>query len=211
MTKVKICGISQPEHGLAALEAGADLLGFVFYPPSHRYLAPEQARQIVAECRQRFPSDWAAVGVFVNLDLEQVNSIAQTCSLDLVQLAGEETPGYCAAVSAPVVKVIRFGAEGRPSGQIDAAAWNAHRILIDSERPGRYGGTGETYDWASVRPFASQALLAGGLTPANALDAVRTAQPWGLDVSSGVERNGVKQPELIREFLAAVKGHAAAR
>jgi phosphoribosylanthranilate isomerase len=211
VTKVKICGITQPEHGLAALEAGADLLGFVFYPPSHRYLTPEQARQIVAECRQRFPSGWAAVGVFVNLEPEQVNSIAQTCSFDLVQLAGEESPGYCAAVSLPVVKVIRFGAEGGPSGPIDAAAWNAHRILIDSDRPGRYGGTGEPYDWAGVRPFAKQALLAGGLTPDNAADAVRTAQPWGLDVSSGVERNGVKQPELIREFLAAVKGHGAAR
>lgn len=210
MTKVKICGITQPEQGLVALEAGADLLGFVFYPASHRYLTPEQARQIVAECRQAFPSGWAAVGVFVNLDIEQVNNVAQTCSLDLVQLAGEETPGHCAAVSVPVVKVIRFSAEGRPTGPIDAAAWNAHRILIDSDRPGRYGGTGEAYDWASVRPFARQALLAGGLTPANAADAIRTAQPWGLDVSSGVERNGVKQPELIREFLAAVKDHDAA-
>jgi indole-3-glycerol phosphate synthase / phosphoribosylanthranilate isomerase len=207
MTKVKICGISQPEHGLVALEAGADFLGLVFYPPSHRYVTPEQARQIVARCRERYPAGWQSVGVFVNLEVDEVNTVAEAVGLDLVQLAGDESADYCSATNRPVVKVVRFKPDGQPDGPTDPRAWHAERILIDTERPGRYGGTGESYDWERARPHAAQALLAGGLTPANAVEAIRIAQPWGVDVSSGVESNRQKDPKLIRQFLREVKEH----
>jgi phosphoribosylanthranilate isomerase len=206
MTKVKICGISQAEHGLAALDAGADFLGLVFYPPSHRCVTPHQAREIVASCRERHPDGLQAVGVFVNLEIDEVNAIAEYVGLDLLQLAGQEDAGYCALAARPVVKVVRFNSDGRLDGPVDPSAWNAHRVLIDSGRPGQYGGTGQAYDWSSVRRYSSKALLAGGLTPSNAAEAVRLARPWGLDVSSGVERNNIKDPELIRQFLAEVKG-----
>jgi phosphoribosylanthranilate isomerase len=211
VTKVKICGISRSEDGLVALEAGADLLGFVFYPPSHRYLVPSQARQIVARCRERFPSGWQAVGVFVNVPIDELNATVELANLDLVQLAGDESPAYCAAVNRPVVKVVRVDTRSRPTGPTDAAAWNAERILLDSHRPGRYGGTGQAYDWASVWPHAGRALLAGGLSPTNVGQAIRLARPWGLDASSGVERKRRKDPRLIRQFLAEVRAHDGAR
>ena len=211
MTRVKICGISRTDDGLAALEAGADLLGFVFYPPSHRYISASQARQIVSRCRERIPDGWQAVGVFVNVPIDRVNETVESAGLDLVQLAGDEGPQYCAAVARPVVKVVRVDARGIPIGPTNAAAWNAERILLDSHRPGRYGGTGQAYDWASVRPYAGRALLAGGLSPANVGEALRLARPWGLDASSGVERDRRKDPGLIRQFLAEVKAHDGAR
>lgn len=210
MTAVKICGIRRIEHGLAALEAGADLLGFVFYPPSHRYVTPDQARSIIEACRTRYRG-WRAVGVFVNLPLEELNALVEQTGLDLVQLAGDEDPAYCARVRRPVIKVVRVGEDGRPLGPVKASAWHAERILLDTHRPGAYGGTGTRFDWARVRPFAGEALLAGGLTPANAREAIELAQPWGLDVSSGVERNRDKDPALIRQFLAEVKHHGGDR
>ena len=97
------------------------------------------------------------------------------------------------------------------AGSIEPRDWNAERILLDTDRPGHYGGTGESFDWASVQPFAGEVLLAGGLNPTNVGAALRAARPWGLDVSSGVERNRQKDPTLIRQFIAEVKRHAVAR
>ena len=205
MTAVKICGITRAEDGLAALEAGADLLGFVFYPPSHRYLTPRAAADIVGRCRDQFPSGWSAVGVFVNLPAVDVNTIVESAGLDKVQLAGEEDAVYCASIDRPVIKVIHLTADGQPNGPVDPRAWNAERVLLDSEQPGAYGGTGRSYDWQAARPYAAGALLAGGLTPSNVGEAIRLAQPWGLDVSSGVELERRKDPALIREFLRKAK------
>jgi phosphoribosylanthranilate isomerase len=207
VTRVKICGIMRLEDGLAALEAGADLLGFVFYPPSHRYRPPRHARSIIEACRARFGSRWQAVGVFVNEPLDELNAIAEQVGLDLVQLCGDEDAAYCAAVNRPAIKVVRVDERGRPSGSTDARDWNAVRVLLDTDRAGHYGGTGEAYDWACARPFAGQALLAGGLSPENAATAITLAQPWGLDVSSGVERDRQKDPELIRRFIQEVRRH----
>jgi phosphoribosylanthranilate isomerase len=210
MTQVKICGISRTEDGLAALEAGADLLGFVFYPPSHRYVNPEQAAELVAAGRADAGRDWKAVGVFVNLPLEEVNAIAERADLDLVQLCGEEDPEYCAGVERPVVKVVRVNVDGSPAASTDPRDWNAERILLDTAQPGMYGGTGRPFDWTSVRPFAGRAILAGGLSPDNVGEALRAAAPWGLDVSSGVERDKHKDPDLIRAFIREARRHAVA-
>jgi phosphoribosylanthranilate isomerase len=204
---VKICGLTSVQQAVTALEAGADLLGFIFYPPSHRYLCPARAAEIVARCRADFAGRWRAVGVFVNVPLEEVRAVSQQVDLDLVQLAGDEAADYCRQVGRPVIKVVRIDQDGRPTGPTEASAWGAERILLDTQRPGSFGGTGESYDWAGVRPFAAGALLAGGLSPANVRLAVRQAQPWGVDVSSGVERDRVKDATLIRQFLQEVRQH----
>jgi phosphoribosylanthranilate isomerase len=211
MTTVKICGISNSEHGLAALEAGAELLGFVFYPPSHRYVSPSGAREVIQRCRTRYPSGWQAVGVFVNEPLARVAATCEAAGLDLVQLAGDEDSSYCAQAPRPVIKVVRMRADGLPAGSVDPGAWHAARVLLDADRPGHYGGTGEAYNWTSARPYAGQAILAGGLSAANVQQALREAEPWGLDVSSGVEHERQKDPQLIRKFLEEVRGYVGSR
>lgn len=205
MTRVKICGIKQAEHGLVALESGADFLGFIFHRPSHRYVEPTAVRAIVSRCRAARPVGWRAVGVFVDWPLDELNRAAETADVDLIQLAGAEDPAYCAAACRPVIKVVRIDAAGRALGSTDPRDWNSERILLDTHHGDSPGGTGLTYDWAAARRYASEALLAGGLTPENARRAIRLAQPWGLDVSSGVERDKHKDPDLIRRFLHEVK------
>ena len=211
MTRIKICGISRLEDGLAALETGADFLGFIFYPPSHRYVTPERVGEIVSACRTAHVRAWQAVGVFVNLPLVAVNSIAELAGLDLVQLCGDEDAAYCAGVNRPVIRVVRVGDDGKPAGSTEPRDWNADRILLDTDRPGHYGGTGEAFDWNNVRPIAGGALLAGGLSAANVGEALRAARPWGIDVSSGVERERRKDPELIRQFIREVRRHVVTR
>jgi len=211
VTKVKICGIIHAEHGLASLEAGADLLGFIFYPQSHRYIDARRAGEVIARCRARFGDGWKSVGVFVNVPLDEVNRVADQADLDVVQLAGEEDPEYCRRVCRPVIKVIRVRRDGGLSGPVEAAVWNAERILLDTERAGHFGGTGEAYDWRGVREHARDAILAGGLTPANIAVAIHQAQPWGVDVSSGVERDKRKDLRLIRQLLSEVKPDVGAR
>jgi phosphoribosylanthranilate isomerase len=149
--------------------------------------------------------------VFVNLPLTQLNRIVEQAELDLVQLCGEEGPSYCAQVQRPVIKVLRTDEHGAPTGSINPADWNAWRMLLDSTRQGHYGGTGDTYDWVGARLHAREAILAGGLTPDNVARAIQQAEPWGVDVSSGVERDKRKDPALIRQFLDQVKCHAHTR
>ncbi len=222
VVKVKVCGIRRLEEALAALEAGADFLGFVFYPPSHRHLAPAEACALLEAIRAAAPRrDWAAVGVFVNEPVEWVNEIAAACGLDYVQLHGTEPPEYCARMTRPVIKAVRLAPSPRPRGEgvggsplplgegvgvrVTAATYGAERLLIDSQVPGYWGGSGQRFDWEAARPYAAEALVAGGLTPENVADALDVLRPWGLDVSSGVERDKVKDPALIRAFMASVR------
>jgi phosphoribosylanthranilate isomerase len=204
MVKVKICGVRRLVEAEAALAYGADFLGFVFYPPSPRNLAPEAAADLVAAIRAAVPrSDWAAVGVFVNEPAAWVNEIAERCGLDYVQLHGTESAEYCAQMRRPVIKALRLAeleAEVLPADR-----YGATRLLLDSQVPGYWGGTGARFDWAAARPYAGEALVAGGLTPDNVDEALAVLRPWGLDVSSGVERDGRKDPALIRAFLENVR------
>ncbi|MBX5489843.1 MAG: phosphoribosylanthranilate isomerase [Chloroflexi bacterium] len=211
--KIKICGLRRLYDGEAALAAGADLVGVVFYPPSPRYLPPEEARRLLAALRERFPTRrWGAVGVFVNAPVEQVNAVAAACDLDFVQLHGTEDVAYCAQIARPVIKALRLHELPSPGefAQRGAAAWGAARLLIDAAVPGRWGGTGQTYDWQQARPYAREALMAGGLTPDNVAEAVQVMAPWGLDVSSGVEREGWKDARLIEAFIVHARQAAAA-
>jgi len=207
MTRVKICGIRTLEQADAALRAGADYLGFIFYPPSHRYVEPALVGEIVAACRARHggPDRWQAVGVFVDESLETVTGAVDAGGLDLVQLCGSEDRRFAERVRAPVVRVVHVEPDGTFAAPPDPALHGAERLLLDTKLDGRFGGTGTTYAWDAVRDVAATSFLAGGLTPANVGDAVRAARPWAVDVSSGVERDRVKDPALIRAFIEEVR------
>lgn len=200
-TRVKICGITSIEDALIAAEAGADALGFVFYAASPRAIAPAAAADIIA----RLPPFVTSVGLFVNADRDEILSVAERCSLDLLQLHGNESPAFCQSLAYPYVKALRM------RDDIDVLAAAAHYadsrgVLLDSYKPGVPGGTGETFDWHRIpASFAAKAVLAGGLSAGNVAQAVRQVQPYGVDVSGGVEeRAGRKSAEAIRQFIGAV-------
>lgn len=205
MTKIKICGISDVAAGVAAIDAGAELLGFVFYPPSPRALEAGTATGLIDALRAARPAGWKAVGVFVNEPLSTIEHTLRACALDVVQLNGDETAPYIRQVPAPVFKAVRLGGAFPTGTYPTAESLGAERILVDASVPGRYGGTGVTYPWGLFRPVLAEGLLAGGLTPENVAQAIKAARPWGVDVSSGVERAGEKSPDLIQAFAEAVR------
>jgi phosphoribosylanthranilate isomerase len=207
MTRVKICGIKTVEHAAVALDAGADFLGFIFYPPSHRYVEPAAVGEIVAACRDRFGDTgrWSAVGVFVDVPLEQARSICTEARLDMAQLCGAEDRAYAEALGLPAIRVIHVDGTGVPGASTTAGDHGAARVMLDTKADGHFGGTGLTYPWTAVRSVAGEAFLAGGLTPDNVAEAIMTARPWAVDVSSGVEQQRVKDPALIRAFISEVR------
>lgn len=200
MVRVKICGITTPEAARAAAEAGADAIGLVF-APSRRRVSVEQAKAIVAA----LPPFVSRVGVFVDEAPERIAAIVEACGLDAIQLHGEEPPEACRWwFPWKVIKAIRVrgleSLEGLARYQVDA-------FLLDSFVPGELGGTGRTFDWEIAKAAASRfrIILAGGLTPENVGDALDLVRPYGVDVSSGVETGGVKDPGKIRAFVARVR------
>lgn len=209
--RVKVCGITRLEDAQAALKAGADFLGFNFYPSSPRYLAPGRAAEIIAA----LPVAARTVGVFVNADLATVQSIAALCRLDYIQLHGDEPPEFVQALSPRAFKALRprSVAEAEVAAAVYAslgpAEADAPLLLVDAYQAGRYGGTGEKGDWALAAGLASRyrrLLLAGGLTPENVAEAVRQVRPWGVDVASGVESApGIKDHDKIRRFIQEAK------
>jgi len=197
---VKICGITRLEDAESAVDAGADALGFVFWPDSPRFVDPYRARAIV----RRLPPFVTAVGVFVNQPAAHVAGVAALVRLGAVQLHGEEDAAYAAAVGRPVIKAMAIGAL-----QADALeAWPQQTmVLLDALDPVRRGGTGRTVDWACAAGVAARrrTLLAGGLTPGNVAEAVARVRPFGVDVSSGVEsRPGVKDHQRLRDLFKAL-------
>lgn len=204
MTRVKICGLREAEHARAAVAAGADFLGFIFYPRARRYVEPAVVREIL-EGTPRGATK--AVGVFVNEGPRRIEEIVALCGLDAVQLSGDESVDACRRIGVPVLKTIHVGAaldRGRLA-ELAPAAWAIH---LDTARPRQFGGTGETFDWAAARGLGidNPVFVAGGLTPANVAEAIATARPWAVDVSSGVEIGGRKDAELIRRFVEGARG-----
>jgi phosphoribosylanthranilate isomerase len=215
MTRVKICGITNVEDARVAVEAGADFLGFVFYPKSSRYVTPSQVRKIVAQSHfaplrgLEYPiPNTHLVGVFVNESPETVAQTLDFCGLDYAQLHGAETPETVSALVEQgfgVIKAFRVR-DGAVLAEIER--YPATAYLLDTFVAGQAGGTGHTFDWnlAARATRYGPIVLAGGLTPDNVARAVRVAQPWGVDVSSGVEaRPGHKDPDKVRRFVATVK------
>ncbi len=202
MVRVKICGITSARDAVAAVAAGADALGFNFFPPSPRYVEPELAHAIGAS----LPPFVATVGIFVDEEPRKVNRICGDCGLRYAQLHGHESPRRAAAVkAAQVIKAIRVREESdlKQLGRFNAAAY-----LLDTYVPEMPGGTGQTFDWELARRAASRGkiILAGGLTPENVARAVAAARPYAVDVAGGVEQEpGVKSRRLLAEFVRAAK------
>jgi phosphoribosylanthranilate isomerase len=204
MTKIKICGIKTLDDALAAAEAGADLLGFNFYPASPRFIDVHVCRTITSVLKSEFPTV-QRVGVFVNASADAVRMILDYSELDLAQLHGDESPELFAALGHRAVKAFR----GIPNGELQSYARNTPpAFLVDGSISNLYGGTGVAADWSAAAGLAKRYpfLLAGGLKPENVAEAVRHVQPWGVDVASGVEASpGRKDPEKINAFVQAVR------
>jgi len=201
MIRVKICGITNLEDALMAVEAGADALGFVFFRGSPRCISPEQAAAIIC----RLPPFVQTVGLFVNEEPATVNSVADQCRLDLVQLHGEESPGYCTTVNRRIIKAFRV----KDASTLDMMPnYRVAACLLDAWSPAAHGGTGTTFNWEiAARAAASHSIiLAGGLTPENVAGAVATVNPYAVDVSSGVESApGKKDAGKVSRFIRSCK------
>ena len=209
MTKIKICGIKTLKDALAAIDAGADYLGFNFYPKSVRFIEKETCAEITSALKKKYPQV-KLVGVFVNSAVDEVKNILEACSLDLAQLHGDETPEMIEAFNGNAFKAIRLSAQSPEQALTSAYPFLKSvppALLIDAAVNGAYGGSGVTADWSAAAELAKRypLLLAGGLTPENAADAVRQVQPWGVDVASGVESGaGEKDASKMKAFVQAV-------
>jgi len=212
MTRVKICGIRNKTHALAAVEAGADFIGLVL-APSPRQVNLAQVQKIVTAVKE-YSKTIQVVGVFVNMPAAVVNKSAHYCNLDWVQLSGDEPWDYCQQIEKPIIKVIRIKPGQEPQQICDCLANGAkllssqqHLYLLDPHDKEKYGGTGAVFDWSLAKQAAKQyqVIIAGGLTPENVTEVIKMIAPWGVDVSSGVEVNGTKDTGKIRAFIEAVR------
>jgi phosphoribosylanthranilate isomerase len=236
MTLVKVCGIREPRHAVAAADAGADFVGVIF-AASRRQVTVEQAQAIAralgssqataevppaaAANDARWFRRWARsienllwrkrpllVGVFADAEPETMNSVAESCGLDLVQLSGHEAWGMCLEIGRPVIKAIRVSASASVRSILGTMRpGTAALCLLDSDVEGVLGGSGKTFDWELAQGVAAKRpiILAGGLTPENVGEAVLQVRPWAVDVSSGVETHGLKDVAKIRAFVAAAR------
>jgi phosphoribosylanthranilate isomerase len=202
---VKICGITRLDDALAAIDAGADMLGYNFYPASKRYLVVQACEEIQAGLQRRGLAI-KTVGVFVNATHDTITATLDTCDLDLAQLHGDEDPKLLASLGAQAFKAIRPRTVTQALSALDTYPPReaAPALLVDAYRPDQYGGTGHTGDWVLAADLATRGLilLAGGLHPGNVQEAIRQVQPWGVDVASGVESSpGVKERSLMEQFI----------
>ncbi len=201
-TRSKICGITRPEDGLLAASQGADAIGLVFYPPSPRYVAALQAREVM----NALPPFVTTVGLFVDADEAEVRAVLQQAPLDLLQFHGNEDEAYCASFGRPYFKAIRM-AEGVDLAEEAARYASASALLLDSYQKGVPGGTGHAFDWARIpEGLAKPIILAGGLGPENIEEAIRSVRPYAVDVSSGVEAaKGIKDADKVIAFMRGVE------
>jgi phosphoribosylanthranilate isomerase len=213
MTRIKICGLTDTGHALAAAEAGADFIGLVF-APSRRQVSTEKAA-IISEAVHKLEPCPMVVGVFVNLPYDEVNRIANLCRLDYVQLSGDESWDYCRDIEKSVIKVIHISA-GKTNKYILGEIESGYRVLdserliclLDSRVSEAYGGTGQSFDWQLAEEVSARfpVIIAGGLNENNVRQLVERVKPWGVDVSTGVETNGIKDILKIKHFIDTVRG-----
>jgi len=208
MTFIKVCGITNLLDARLALELGADLLGFNFFPPSPRSVTPLECALITSHIIREFP-DALLVGVFVNMPVEDVKAVILSCALHLAQLHGDEPPHDLQALDGKGLKAFR----GVPTSEalLDYAKFPSMRpphFLVDASVHGLYGGSGVTADWPAAALLAAQhpLLLAGGLKSGNVAEAVQQVHPWGVDTASGVEASPRKKdPALLKAFIQSVR------
>ena len=206
MTLVKICGITNFDDALAAVDADADMLGFNFYAASPRYIGPEEARSII----NKLPKTVISVGVFVNESLDDVERIASTSGVSVLQLHGDESPEYCGALKRQhLLKVFNTGQDFDPKRISD---YDVQLIMLDAVAETVRGGTGRLSDWSKarqVRELFPTMFLAGGLSPENVGAAIEEVEPFGVDACSSLElAPGRKDHERVRAFVAAVRAAA---
>ena len=203
--KIKICGLTNLEDARFCAGAGADFLGFIQYPKSPRYVAPEVAKDIIAWVYGPEP-----VGVFVNADADTVNRVADAANFALVQLHGDEPPAFCAQIERPVIKAFRIAPEttaDQMRREMEPYREHAAYFLLDTHHPTLWGGTGVTFDWQQTRTLTADfpILLAGGLSADNVEEAVRAARPMGVDLSSRLEAHpGKKDIDKMVAFFDVV-------
>ena len=201
--RIKICGITNLADARLAVELGADALGFIFYRQSKRCIAPSLAKEICAA----LPPFVAKVGVFVNESAAGIQQTLADCRLDVVQLHGEELPGFCRQLPVKIIKAIWV----QDADSLRAAAeYDVDALLLDTYTAEQRGGTGQTFDWTLARQaktlLRSPIILSGGLTPENVGVAIRQAEPFAVDVASGVESEpGRKDPEKLRRLIKACR------
>lgn len=205
MTRIKICGVTLPDDAARVAAAGADFIGFNFWPKSKRYVAPERAPMLSGVARSAGTSK--LVGVFVDPDVDEVLSITSNVDLDVIQLHGDESPDLVKRISLavyrPVWKAVNVGSR-RDIEHLDV--WGAEAVLLDAPTPGR-GGAGAKFDWNLAREARERfprlnIVLAGGLNPDNVGEAIKTVEPWAVDVASGVEAGpGIKDAAKLDAFI----------
>lgn len=200
--RVKVCGITRVEDALAAVQHGADAIGFVFWQESARFVSPMQAREIAL----RLPPFVSVVGVYVDPFPEWVEETSVIAGLSLLQFHGQESPEFCNQFILPYIKALRVR-EGMDLLQYGELYRNAKGLLLDTYTAGMPGGTGQVFDWSMVPlDFPSPLILSGGLHPDNVANAIRQVRPWAVDVSSGVEiTKGIKDVNKISAFMQGVK------
>ena len=201
MTRVKFCGFTHQDDVAQAVALGADALGFVFYGPSSRYVSPEHAQTLT----RSVPAFVTRVGLFVNEEAETVQHIFEIARLNLIQYHGEESPEFCDAIGLPYIKAFRVRKGMDLRTEMDRYP-NASGFLLDAYVKGQPGGTGERFDWELIPQSHAPIILAGGLTPDNAKDAIDQVAPWALDVSGGIEtKPGRKDPDKMARFMNACR------
>ena len=201
MTRVKFCGFTHQDDVAQAVALGADALGFVFYGPSSRYVSPEHAQTLT----RSVPAFVTRVGLFVNEEAETVQRIFELARLNLIQYHGEESPEFCDAIGLPYIKAFRVRKGMDLRTEMDRYP-HASGFLLDAYVKGQPGGTGERFDWELIPHSHAPIILAGGLTPDNAKDAIDQVAPWALDVSGGIEtKPGRKDPDKMARFMNACR------
>ena len=212
MVKIKICGISEAEHAVISAAAGADILGLVF-AESRRHVTLEKAREIVDAVRGLAPRPKIA-GVFVNSPAVDVNHIASVCHLDFVQLSGDENREYCRKINFSIIKVIHVmsntnidgvSSEIREFNQLQSLQNTI--FMLDTKKANSFGGTGKAFDWKLVTRLSANRniMVAGGLDSSNVTRLLELCTPWGVDVSSGVEKQGKKDMQRVKSFIETVR------
>jgi phosphoribosylanthranilate isomerase len=199
--KVKVCGTTRLKDAMLAVECGADAIGFIFYKKSPRCVTAKTAKEICS----KLPPFVQRVGVFVNETAEKINRIADRCGLDAVQLHGDESPAFCKKIRHRVIKAVRVK---DPGSLKDLSRYPVDGFLLDTYKEDQWGGTGKVFDWelAARAKKYGPVILAGGLNPRNVKAAIQKVQPYGVDVSSGVEQSpGKKDPKKVKAFLKAVR------
>ena len=214
MTLFKICGLRDTDSALVASESGASFLGFAFVEGVRRQLLPERGAEVISEYRKIAGSEGPKlVGLFANQPADFIDSVAKLCGLDYAQLCGDEPPDFWNGLSIPVIRQVKVRDDlDKPDAvalavrEVELALGSGHLAQLDKHVAGALGGTGFSFDWEVAREIARdhKVIVAGGLTPENVAQAIRVAQPWGVDVSSGVETNGQKDAARIRAFARAV-------